>query len=278
MNGTTEERNGNSEARKRQKGGIVPASLGSCHSGKSCDGLAQVLKASTSAELAIARGEEEALKPGNMESKTSPLRLVGGGKSEEEQPTPSISGEKNRAGTGKDPKVNITLIPRLMKGIREVSKQVSAIRKRPGPRSRTRTRSKRIFIEDSDTEGNMSQTSPEKERDRSRQRRNSDQETVHEIDTATSQPDTEEGNKEQQTKERGVGEDVYNAQPSLDETPATPLPPKRAREEQKAHESTKIYDTDHYRNLAEAKGLANEEMRRALELANEEKWRRRPMR
>jgi len=165
MNGTTIERNGNSEARKRQNGGIVPAPLGSCHSGESCNGLAKMLKASTLAELAIARGKEEKRRPGNTEQEIPPLRLVGGGKSDEEQPTPSTSGEKNKAGTGRDPKVNITLIPRLMKGIREVSKQVSAIRKRPGPRSRTRTRSKRIFIEDSDTEWNMSQTSPEKERD-----------------------------------------------------------------------------------------------------------------
>jgi len=95
--------------------------------------------------------------------------------------------------------------------------------------------------------------------------------TVSEEDPAAL-PNPEPKDKQRGKRKEEEEEERDNVQTLSDDNPATPFPPKRAKEGKEAQGSGKLYDTGHYKNLAEAKGLANEEMRRALELVNEEKW------
>jgi len=233
-----------------------------------------VLQASTPAELAIARETiKKKTELGDTERRISPLRLIGGDRSNEEQSTPTPSGADKGAGISRDSRVNTTQIPMLIRGNQEASKQVNAIRRRLGPRSRTRIRPRRLFAEDSDdTEEHTSQPSSKRETDRSRQRKLLDQPTALEKDTATLPNTGPEDDKRGKRKEEKKEND--NDQISSNDNLTTPFPPKRAKEGKEAQASGKSYDTGRYRNLAEAKGLANEEIKRALELANEEKWMR----
>jgi len=75
---------GRSEARPRQRGGVVPAPPGLFHHGESNDGLATGLTASPVAELAIASTRKKTEGRDKREGSISPFHLSGGEESEEE--------------------------------------------------------------------------------------------------------------------------------------------------------------------------------------------------
>jgi len=76
MDRNEEKTTGRSEARPRQRGGIVPAPPGSFQCGKSSDGLATGLTTSPVAEPAIVRTSKESEGGEQRKEMAEPLRML----------------------------------------------------------------------------------------------------------------------------------------------------------------------------------------------------------